>query len=184
MVAVSVQAWYTTALDVEEVLSGVVESISQAKEMQPRCVVSVFLFRTSLLTPELPGPRSENGTSTGWTQVEKQKGRGCGGFRVPSRGRKMFLFSVLQWAGRGKGRTIQRGRSRPLPRVRVHMRLGRGTAIWATYWCAVLAAAHQTAANLNLYGGMAVAWDAEACCICKLRHPGRLQMEGQVLLGR
>ena len=69
-------------------------SIYQAKETQPRCAISVFPLRTSFLTPELPGLGSEIRTRVRWTQVEKQKGRGCG-FRA-SGDRKSFLFSVLQ----------------------------------------------------------------------------------------
>ena len=75
-------------------------SISQAKEIQPRCAVSVFPLRISFLNPELPGRGEE--------RVVPHSMVGPVHFLV-------FVF------------------------IRVWMR----HSYRATYWCAVLATAHQ-----------------------------------------
>ena len=81
--------------------------ISQAKEIQPRCAVSVFSLRTSCLTPELLGPGSEIGTRRGWTQVEKTEKSGLWWFLGALRRQDIFLVlcAAVEWVRKGSYHT-------------------------------------------------------------------------------
>ena len=67
--------------------------ISQAKETQMRCAVSVFLPRPSFSTPALPGPGSDIRRMMGWTQVGKTERSGLWWF--PGALKRRDIFPVL-----------------------------------------------------------------------------------------
>ena len=79
--------------------------------------------RPSFVTPALPGPGSEIRRMMGWTQVGKTERSWLWWFRGALRRRGIFLSFAQQLTGEGKDRTTQHGRSSPLPRVLVYMRM-------------------------------------------------------------
>ena len=97
--------------------------MSQVTEIQTRCAVSVLSPRTSFFTLALPGPGSEIRRMMELTQMGKN-GK-VGALVVSGCPKKEAMFFILctaaDWVR--KDRTTQRGRSRLLPRVLVHLRM-------------------------------------------------------------
>ena len=77
--------------------------ISQVKQTQTRCAVSVFPPRPSFFTPALPGPGSEIRRMMGWTQVGKTERSGLWRFRGALRRRESFpvLCAAVDWVRKG-----------------------------------------------------------------------------------
>ena len=118
-------------------------TISQAREIQPRCAASVvFPLRTSLFTSELPWPGSKIRRMVGWTQVEKNREVGALVSGCPT---ETGTFSCsLRCSRLGKERIVPHSVVRP-----IHFLVLVFICVWtwhsyrATYWCAVFATAYQ-----------------------------------------